>query len=305
MSRFAKLLDEGYKPGWGFLSTVFVEVDDFFVAPRIFTKSGGDIYLSEATYLKALEGVEADSCELCLNSFAQTFSMLGERFRNAKPRFETLYVGYGPKGRPKTVVAGDEFRQSVLSAWNEIFNESGSIEIDDYGEPDYEGERLIRDRLLFLLQSHGVRRWNAAAELAPTSVSFAGVDFSNLLLNGWASTVLDFRGANFRNSGLERAELHAVFSDADFSGAQLKNAEMYKSDFQNAIFDGADLRDANLYYCDLRGAKLKNAIVNPDTRLVASWCNDDTELPPVLLKDYRIVPKRTKRYPDRNVLILR
>ncbi len=89
---------------------------------------------------------------------------------------------------------------------------------------------------------------------------FGNVDISGADLRQANLARTDLSGANMVNADARRAKLFsAKMAGANLNGANLADADLTKSDLTNASLVGANLHTARLFRAILRGADLTNA----------------------------------------------
>jgi len=102
-----------------------------------------------------------------------------------------------------------------------------------------------------------------AASGVPTTVDGAmleGLDLSSLDLAGWTFERCDLRRTKFTGARLEATHWQTCRGAfADFSGADLTDAVLMASDFNNASFRRSMLGSARFQGCKLTGADLSEA----------------------------------------------
>ncbi|NJO93255.1 MAG: pentapeptide repeat-containing protein [Hydrococcus sp. RM1_1_31] len=116
----------------------------------------------------------------------------------------------------------------------------------------------------------------------PQHLIVEGEDAVEKLLSAYAQGVRDFSGSDLRRAQmsqiclpriilrgalLNEADLWAVdFRNADLRNTNLTEANLIEADLRGANLSGCDFTDADLISADLRGANLKNACLR-DTDL--------------------------------------
>ncbi len=150
-------------------------------------------------------------------------------------------------------IALDNRREAALQAYLTQIADR----IDEYSSDKKHLEETIRARTLLLLRS--LTRPPLDAERKGSVLQFlyeSGlIDKDKHIIDLLSEA--DLSGANLRDANLSGADLKdANLSEADLSGADLSGA-----DVRDANLSGADLKDANLSEADLSGAKLSGAKV--------------------------------------------
>ncbi len=86
---------------------------------------------------------------------------------------------------------------------------------------------------------------------------------------------MDFEGSSFRDADLEDSDL----SRTDFEDTNLRGADLDGVDFSRADFEGANLKDATLVGTDFRGADLSDALGLTNRALARACYDGTTKLP--------------------------
>lgn len=107
-----------------------------------------------------------------------------------------------------------------------------------------------------------------------------GSRFESAALRGASARNVNLARAELRFSVLEEADLsYGIFTETDFTGANLSGAQLVGANLRGANLAGADLRKSDLSYADLTGANLTDARLDearldktvwPDQRVCAT-----------------------------------
>ena len=190
---------------------------------------------------------------------------------------------------PNSSVPIKELRKLAIEAWSEALGIEVPAEssVGKDVETTKSRQESTRKQFIDYLRggANGIASWKKrTAEQSKLVKQLKGCDFSNLDMTGVAfynSYLFDFEGCNFENTNLSQANLdrclfggsnfrNAIMdgasltnstdaSNADFSGASLKSADLRSICLAGAKLRGADLTNVSLFHADLRGADLSDA----------------------------------------------
>jgi hypothetical protein len=115
-------------------------------------------------------------------------------------------------------------------------------------------------------QARTEKRVPVLSGTAAVGVDLSGLDFSSEYESRFGPHSgeylgVDFRGANLRDSILERCDFaEACLRGADLSNCNLKEANLYDAQLEGANLDGADLSGANLVSAEISETNLHNTV---------------------------------------------